>query len=168
VVASVQVQSDGGHSHVIRNYLTSDEPKLRAIFKAQGFEYEWPNLNSPLFLSKIVLEERNYPVAAICSRLTAEEYFLADKDWGTPEMRWQAFLELHEAARADLFNRGLEDCYCWIPPQIERPFGRRLFRLGWTRNVWSAFNRQLGEPTKDSRQTCVYSPELSSTLARAL
>ena len=153
---------------MIRNYLSSDEPKLRAVFKAQGFEYDWPNLNSPLFLSKLVLEERNFPVMAIASRLTTEEYLLVDKDWGTPAMRWRAFLQLHEAVCSDLYAKGLEDCYCWIPPQIEKPFGRRLFKLGWARNKWSAFNLQLAERTRDlGEKPCESLPELSLTWEQA-
>jgi hypothetical protein len=127
------------------------------MFEQQGFEYDWPDINSPLFMSKMVLTERNFPIMAIASRLTAEEYFLMDKTWGTPVMRWQAFLKLHEAARIDLYGRGLEDCYCWVPPEIEKSFGRKLFRIGWEKNVWRTYQRQLSKPTEDLK--CVSIPE---------
>jgi len=110
-----------------------------------------------------ILEERGFPVMALVSRLTAEEYFFVDKGWGTPEQKWKAFLELHETARRDLYGKGLEDCYCWLPSQIEKSFGRRLMRLGWEKNKWPSFTRRLEEPTTDLRQSCASTVSLSAT-----
>jgi hypothetical protein len=136
----------------LRYYLSSDKSVLQSIFEAQKFEYDFPDLNSPLMLSKIVLEERGIPVMAGISRLTAEGYFLIDPGWGTPEQRWHAFMAMHEAGRVDLLRRGIEDCYAWLPPQLVKPFGRRLLRLGWEENRWSSFHRVLEQPTEDLRQ----------------
>src|SRR5215472_14160111 len=131
---------------MIRKYQPSDFRALKAIFEDQHFEYDLPDLDSPLFMGKLVLEERGFPVMALASRLTAEEYFLVDRGWGSPEQKWQAFLGLHEAARKDLYQKGLEDCYCWLPPQIEKSIGRRLMRLGWEKNKWPSFTRRLEAP----------------------
>ena len=146
----------------IRAYQPSDFSALESMFRQQGFEYELPDFDSPLFMSKAVLED-DRPVMAIASRLTAEEYFLMDRNWGTPEQKWQAFLHLHEAARKDLYSKGLEDCYCWLPPQVEKSFGRRLMRLDWAKNKWPSFTRSLKEPTEDLRKPCVSTVEYSST-----
>ncbi|SRR5712692_2363842 len=111
----------------IREYTSADFEGLRRLHAAQGFAYPLPDLESPLFVSKLVLEDSrevaaegreeadaNSPLAtnaepltgsahaeltmAILVRLTAETYLLHDSSAGTPRRRWQNFLALHEAA----------------------------------------------------------------------
>lgn len=135
---------------------------------AQGFGYPFPDLDHPLFLSKLVLEdsvdrdtgreEANsllYEsresgsslsaspriVMAVMLRLTAETYLLHDPVEGTPRLRWQRFLALHHAAQQDAQARGLEDVQAFIPPRVARAFGRRLTRLGWVHDPWPCFTR---------------------------
>ena len=136
----------------IRPYQSGDTQALERIFKKQGFEYQRPDLGDPSFLSKLIGEQNGVASVAILARLTAEAYFLIDPDFGTPLEKWEAFKELHEAARLDCYARGLDDIYCYLPPVIERPFGRRLLRLGWERNKWMSFNRLLRVPTMDAKE----------------
>jgi hypothetical protein len=158
----------------IREYMPNDLDALRRMHAAQGFGYPFPDLESPLFISKLVLEEeagaahskdreaegrevglRNSlpePDAtsgqgriamAVLLRLTAETYLLHDPAAGTPRQRWQRFLALHAAARDSAAARGLDDVQAFIPPRIARAFGRRLARLGWTRDPWPCFSRRV-------------------------
>jgi hypothetical protein len=169
----------------IREYTPDDLDALRQMHAAQGFGYPLPDLESPLFLSKLVLEEngddsdegreeadrnstflraptgagsawsprecgaRTRPsgscrvTMAILQRLTAETYLLHDPGVGTPRRRWQCFLALHDAARSAAAARGLDDVQAFLPPQIARAFGRRLARLGWTRDPWPCFSRRI-------------------------
>jgi hypothetical protein len=176
----------------IREYNSTDLDALRRMHAAQGFGYSFPDLNSPLFISKLVLEEsdddddtaepgdealgdegreltdadfpleaassttiprappsrissrRNSRVTmAILQRLTAETYLLHDPGAGTPRQRWQRFLALHDAARLHAAARGLDDVQAFLPPRIARAFGRRLARLGWTRDPWPCFSRRV-------------------------
>ena len=79
-------------------------------------------------------------LGAALLRLTAEAYLLLDPHAGTPRDRWQCLLALHEAARCDAWQRGLEDVHAWLPPPIARKFGRRLERLGWRRDdAWTPY-----------------------------
>jgi hypothetical protein len=130
---------------------------------AQGFGYPLPDLESPLFLSKLVLEEDGHDIEsgreegnldslpqksprvtmAILQRLTAETYLLHDPAAGTPRRRWQCFLALHEAARSAAVARGLDDVQAFLPPPVARAFGRRLARLGWASDPWPCFSRRL-------------------------
>jgi hypothetical protein len=158
----------------IREYNPSDLEALRRMHAAQGFGYPLPDLESPLFLSKLVLEDdgedrvrallgarqniepgreeadQNSPrestsrvTMAILQRLTAETYLLHDSAAGTPRRRWESFLALHDAARAAAAARGLDDVQAFLPPPIARAFGRRLARLGWTRDPWPCFSRRI-------------------------
>lgn len=147
----------------IREYTPADFNALRRMHDAQGFGYPLPNLDSPMFVSKLVLEDDDYGstsaekdasveggatsrpkiVMAILQRLTAETYLLHDPGAGTPRQRWQHFLALHDAARRDAAARGLDDVQAFLPPRIARAFGRRLSQLGWTRDPWPCFSRQV-------------------------
>lgn len=180
----------------IREYTANDLHALRQMHAAQGFGYPFPDLESPMFVSKLVLEEdgaegeaereengnaagrevggreadarevggrdslpglsarvhSNVRVSgakssritmAILQRLTAETYLLHDPSAGTPRQRWQNFLALHDAALRDAAARGLDDAQAFLPPQIARSFGRRLARLGWTRDPWPCFSRRV-------------------------
>lgn len=83
-------------------------------------------------------------LGAALLRLTAEAYLLLDPRAGTPRERWQWLLALHEAARRDAWQRGLEDAHAWLPPPIAQKFGRRLARLGWRRDdAWTPYCRRL-------------------------
>ena len=181
----------------IREYTSNDFQALRRMHAAQGFGYPLPDLENPMFVSRLVLEEdaddietddleearegdgreigsreligrevacgdsppessarpRSLPLVcdakssrvtmAILQRLTAETYLLHDPAAGTPRQRWQNFLALHAAALRDSARRGLDDAQAFLPPQIARSFGRRLARLGWTRDPWPCFSRRV-------------------------
>src|SRR5260221_2792944 len=158
----------------IREYTSADFDSLRRMHAAQGFGYPFPDLDSPLFLAKLVLEDdlddspkkietaegreeahRNsqpessagadprHVVMAVLLRLTAETYLLHDPAAGTPKLRWQRFLALHEAPRSSAAPRGLDDVQAFLPPRVARAFPRRLARLGWTPDPWSCFSRRV-------------------------
>jgi hypothetical protein len=168
----------------IREYTPDDFEALRQMHAAQGFGYPFPDLQSPMFVSNLVLEEEfaedgaedahpekaenggrevaggdslpelsprrrvssgksSRVTMAILQRLTAETYLLHDPAAGTPRQRWQNFLALHDAALRDGAARGLDDAQAFLPPQIARSFGRRLARLGWTRDPWPCFSRRV-------------------------
>jgi hypothetical protein len=48
---------------LIREYMPADLDALRQMHAAQGFGYPLPNLDSPMFVSKLVLEEDGNDVA---------------------------------------------------------------------------------------------------------
>jgi hypothetical protein len=160
----------------IREYTAADFDELRRMHAAQGFGYPLPDLDSPLFVSKLVLEDDAEDIStaasgtmsatgagadagscsdtrsraekpkiamAVLLRLTAETYLLHDPVAGTPRSRWQNFLALHDAARASAAARGLDDVQAFLPPRVARAFGRRLSRLGWTRDPWNCFSQQV-------------------------
>ena len=158
----------------LREYLPNDLDALRRLHAAQGFGYPFPDLDCPLFVTKLVLEEeaadafaengeaqgredalvnslpepRITPgggriAMAVLLRLTAEAYLLHDPAVGTPRQRWQRFLCLHQAAQNVAAARGLNDVQAFLPPRIATAFGRRLARLGWTRDPWPCYSKQI-------------------------
>lgn len=130
---------------LIREYKESDLDELRRMHARQKFDYEFPNLADPLFLSKLVVEDsEGRPVMASLARLTCEMYLLLDPEAGTPRERYARLLALHATGERDLLARGLEDAHAWIPPSIASRFGRRLAALGWVRDdAWTPYCRRL-------------------------
>ena len=144
---------------LVREYTPHDLDVLRAIHAAQGFDFAFPELSSPLFVSKLVLEETHVGaryivplqqlspsriLGAAFLRLTAEAYLLLDPRAGTPRDRWRALLALHAAAERDAWRRGLEDVHAWLPPRVAARFGKRLERLGWRRDdAWTPYSKKL-------------------------
>lgn len=129
---------------IIREFRPEDEAALRAMHAAQGFEYPFPDLANPLFSARLVLaDDAGRPVMAALGRVTCEVYLLAHPGDGAPRERWERLRMMHEAMRRTLAAQGFEDATCWIPPRIERAFGRRLRRLGWVRDAWQAYSRKI-------------------------
>ena len=127
----------------VRAYTGADLEALRAMHAAQGFGYGFPDLGDPLFLVRSVVEEEGRPRMAAFLRLTAEAYLLADPDEGSPRQRWRWLLALHEAVRQEAAARGLADVQAFLPPRVAHAFGRRLGSLGWHRDPWTCYTRQL-------------------------
>jgi hypothetical protein len=130
---------------LIREYTDADLDALRRIHAEQGFDYAFPDLADPLFVSKLVVEDdAGHAVMASLARLTCEMYLLVAPGEGNPLERYARLLALHRAGERDLLARGLHDAHAWLPPPIAKKFGRRLAALGWTRDdAWTAYCRRL-------------------------
>ena len=131
----------------IREYTEADLEPLRRMDARQGFDYAFPDLRDPIFVSKRVLEDDAGRVAmASLARLTCEMYLLMDRDAsesstaGIPQERYARLLALHQAGEQDLLARGLDDAHACLPPPIAKRFGRRLTKLGWIRDdAWTPY-----------------------------
>ncbi len=130
---------------MVREYTDSDLNALVAMHRAQGFDYPFPDLRDPIFVSKLVLtDDAGTPVMAALARLTCEMYLLVDPQAGTSRERYARLLELHRAGAADLRAHGLHDAHAWLPPRIAKRFGRRLQQLGWLRDdAWTPYCKRL-------------------------
>lgn len=138
---------------LVREYTESDLSALRAMHASQGFDYAFPDVADPIFVSKLVLDDDcGRPVMASLARLTCEMYLLIDRAYatekrafrGNPRQRHEWLLALHAAGERDLLARGLDDAHAWLPPSIARRFGHRLEALGWIRDdSWTPYCRPL-------------------------
>ena len=153
----------------IREYTDADFAALRRMYASQGFDYAFPDLRDPLFVSKLVVEDEDgRAVMASLARLTCEMYLLVDRgiardvpsdgpsepsdagenprshDGRGARARYAQLLALHEAGERDLIARGLHDAHAWLPPRISKRFGRRLAALGWVRDdAWTPYCKRF-------------------------
>ncbi|MFZ0908679.1 MAG: hypothetical protein WAN24_04330 [Candidatus Acidiferrales bacterium] len=130
---------------LIRPYTEADLPALHRMHESQGFDYAFPDLRNPLFLSKLIVEDdTGRAVMASLARLTCEAYLLVDPSAGNPRDRYAHLVALQRAGESDLRARGLEDAHAWLPPRIAARFGRRITQLGWLRDdAWTPYCRRL-------------------------
>ena len=98
----------------IREYTDADLEPLRRMHARQGFDYAFPDVRDPIFVSKLVLEDdTGQVVMASLARLTCEMYLLMDRDAsecssaGSPQQRYARLLALHQAGEQNLLARGL-------------------------------------------------------------
>ena len=128
---------------LIREYTPADLDALRRMHASQGFDYPFPDLADPIFISKLIVkDDSGRAVMASLARLTCEVYLLVDRERGAgnPSERWAQLLALHAAGERDLVARGLDDAHAWLPPPIARRFGYRLASLGWLRDdTWTPY-----------------------------
>lgn len=135
---------------MIRDFEPKDLEATKRIHAAQGFAYEFPKLTvrdpdggrreNPLYFIKLVDEREGQIVQAAFAHLTAEIYFLLDPKWSTPQERHLAFLEMMDVGRQKAWHPGgLEDLHAFLPPQVERSFGKRLLAHGWNKAPWSPY-----------------------------
>jgi len=134
----------------IRACIASDVARLKEMHALQAFGYGLPDVNDPVFVGKWAIEEADPAGAglrvnlAILARLTAEIYMLHDPTAGTPQERWLRLLKLHGAGEANLAHMGLHEVHAFLPPEVERAFGRRLIGLGWYKEPWACYTLELG------------------------
>jgi hypothetical protein len=68
---------------LVREYTSADLDALRRMHERQGFDYAFPDLADPIFVSKLVVEDDDgRAVMASLARLTCEMYLLVDRENG--------------------------------------------------------------------------------------
>lgn len=129
---------------MIRDYQKRDEEALKAIHEASGFDYQFPDLDDPLFIYKGIVAEEGRVAQGIAVKLQGEVYIYVDHSWSTPELRWVRFQELTEEAKRAAWQKGLDSLICVVPPEIADSFEKRLKQIGMVKNLgWPRFTFDL-------------------------
>ena|SRR5258705_9817011 len=125
---------------MIREYQEDDILALQKIRIDNGLPSNcMPDPTDPLMLAKLVVEQDGKPVMATFLRGTSEIYLLVDHEHGTPEERWQQLQELKDYLVKEAWKLGLDQMTCWVPPEIEQSFSKRLLELGFQRSPWQSY-----------------------------
>lgn len=123
---------------MIRDCRPEDYAVLRRIHAAQGIDYAFPDLDSPLFFVKKVRELDGVVHAALVLKVVAETSLLLGSSG--PQQKMAAMQELQQAVLAEAYGRGLDEIHASVP---EIGFDRRLIQLGWTKDRpgWQLWSR---------------------------
>jgi hypothetical protein len=129
----------------IRKLEERDLPRLRELHRESGFDYPLPDFLAPEFERvTVVVDENDVPVQMTAARKTVEIYAIVDPNWRNPRWRLDALLQSHEEMRQGLLESGYEDVHAWLPPEVEKSFGRRLVGIfGWIPSRWKSYSRRL-------------------------
>lgn len=126
---------------MIRDFEPKDTESLILIHKAQGFDYNLPDLTSPLLLVKKVREIDGQVVGAMFLRITAETFLLVG---GSPVTKGRSIEELQPEVIRAAWEKGLSDVLCVVPPEIEPDFSPVLARMGWAKErSWPLYSRRV-------------------------
>jgi hypothetical protein len=128
---------------MVRLYQPQDLDAIRKIHKSSGLDYQMPNLDSPLFLSKIVVEREGQPTTLLAGRIEVEAYLVTS---GKPRERWEDIQLAQGAFLEDLWAKGIDNAMCSVPPEVDRHFAKRMTSLGWEpqRVGWRNWYRATG------------------------
>jgi len=139
---------------MIRPFEDRDADRARQIHDANGLAQSClPDLMvttpkgeqepNPLFVVKSVYEHAGQPALMSFLKITSELYLLVDHTVGTPEERWQWLLEFKEHMKREAWRLGLEQMTCFVPPEIEASFEKRLVELGFIKSPWQSYTLNI-------------------------
>lgn len=121
---------------MIRPLRDSDIPRLREMAESSGFPYcdpKEPHVEAVL----VATDEHDRPVMAIAANRIVELYLWADSGL-SPVTAFALLRQFHEEMARVLREKGYTDATAFLPPAVEKRFGRRLERsFGWVRNLAS-------------------------------
>lgn len=130
---------------IVRDIEEKDYWAIEKIYGKQNFDYKFPNLSSPLFISRKVCEDETGKVlGCVVVKLQGECYLFLPPD-GKPAEKLEAINKLNESVATDCYSKGLDQITGWIPIEIEEKFSKRLTKLGFIKSKWNSWTKNLLE-----------------------
>jgi len=122
----------------IRAMTPADIPTLRNIHELSGLAYTFPDLRGPLMENVLVIaDERDIPIMAVAAERIIQLFLWCDESLH-PAAKLRGIRILHEGMATVLRKKDYTQVNCFLPPSLEKSFGRRLMNnFGWVRNWFS-------------------------------
>ena len=118
---------------IVRELHATDIPRLQAM---QG-DFPYPTLDNPLEEILIVADAGDKPIMACAAKRLIELYLWVGD--ATPATKLAALRLVQRAMAAELRKLGYSEAECFLPPEIEASFGRRITKtLGAVKN-WASY-----------------------------
>lgn len=125
---------------ICRPLQTKDIPLLEAMGATSGYEYL--DLRGPHVETAQVVEDEHGEIVAAAAAERIIQLFLWASDRHHAPVKLQAVRLLHETMATELKNLGYSEANSFLPPSLEKQFGRRLEKtFGWHPNWRSWFLR---------------------------
>ena len=128
----------------VRPLQQSDIPIIKTMYENAGLLYDLPEIDGPRMEAVLVVEnEHDGSPLMVCGAERIVQVYLWTQDF-EPAAKLYAIHLLHEALPPLLLEKGYVEVDAFIPPEIEKSFGRRLLNnFGWTMNQWKSYNKRL-------------------------
>lgn len=117
---------------LVREFTDADYQQVHRLHAQGGFGYTLPPLSSEEFYSRRIVEGDGEVAMGAFMRLTSEVYLIPNPTWRNPAWRMEALRKLHVVCYGDAHDKGVKEVCAFLPPQLEKKFGRRLKRMGWS------------------------------------
>jgi hypothetical protein len=125
---------------------------MRQFYAQSGLEFEMPDLSSPMIeAAELVVDERGEVIMAAVAQRTLEIYLLSPAGQLHPMVKMEGIRLLHGAIRDTIASKGYKEGFAFIPPSIEKAYGRHLRKwFGWEK-TWPAYRilDWKGEPNAE-------------------
>jgi hypothetical protein len=132
--------ADVTQNSLVRPYHSGDAEAFRKIHADSKLAYDFPNLDSPLFIVKTVVERAGRSTTLLAGRIECESYLMTS---GNAAERLQDIEAAQKQFLHELWLQGIDNTYCMVPRSVDRHFGKHMQRLGWQRgrSDWHPWNR---------------------------
>lgn len=117
---------------IVRAYTDADFQRIKDLHTRSGLGYTLPTLSSEVFYSRRVIQDSDSIGMATFMRLTSEVYLVCDPEWRNPAWRMEALRQLHFECNRDAKEQGVKEVCAFLPPEMQKKFGRRLTKMGWS------------------------------------
>jgi hypothetical protein len=126
-----------------RIWTPEDTGKVVELYRSMRLPYAMPDLDTPLFGLKRVVESENGEVIAAGAVKPIGEAFLWVDPNMSPVLRARALRKLNHEAEVTAAEAGYDELTAWIPPHIEEDFARSLVHSGWRASPWRSWSKRL-------------------------
>lgn len=115
---------------IVRPFTEADLEAFRKIHAESKLDYRFPDLRSPLFLNKTVVERDGKPTTLLAGKIDIESYLMTS---GTAKERLEDIEAVQPVFLRELWLQGIDSVYCGVPRVVDRHFRKHMERLGWER-----------------------------------
>jgi hypothetical protein len=128
---------------VIRPYLESDLPRVKALHRAQGFDYELPNMRTVPIAA--IVEENNKITHAFFLRNLAEAYWIFDPKGESRKSRLGKIFMLRKVITPIAKETGFDEVVAFLPPELtaNKCTEKTMLHIGWERMEWQPYRYKL-------------------------
>lgn len=125
----------------VRPLVAADLVRLNELAAASGYPY--PDVSSPLIEAALaVCDEDGKLICAAAFERIVQGFLWIDRT-RRPAACLAAIRALHEPLAKELLRHGYHEANVFIPPKLERSFGKRLERsFAWVRN-WASWAKSF-------------------------
>ena len=120
---------------IVRPFEEKDLPAIQAMHKSMDLGYEPPDWGN--MVVSCVIERDEEITMATFLRPTAETFLLMNE--GRKRDQLADLLITHREMVAPMKRNGLTDTHAWLPPVVDRDFGKLLKNIGWKQQLWNSY-----------------------------
>ena len=127
----------------IRPAIPEDYESIKEIYLKMGFDYTLPNIDEFVDI-QVVVDDKDEIQMVLAARKEVSYYLLIDPECElNPFMKWEYFKKILQLSFDALRKLGFHSVNAWLPPSIEKSFGRRLQKVGAKKFEWSSYGREI-------------------------